>query len=498
MPRDNNVKILSNDDTLDILNIDRFRPTLKCDLFIPSYIHSLSVATEFIYDYVLEKFTKDEFKTIHISGKHPFEDFRKLEKGDLVKRENPSITLAYNIQYDFDDNNLDFNFLSTNKYLRRSQWQRSFFKDPSHGLYIGMDLECMYITYTFRFRVNSRAEQVDLYNKIRKLFRLGCTETNDLDIDFHLDRNLITRLASEAGFALDENGEVIDSFNFVRYMNSRSQMPILRKFRGINQHKEYFLRMRNLPVHMSFQTPLSVDEGSMNGMHTTDYTIEFEIPVRFPAPRTFQLYNEGLWKSEIKVEPNQGIPVYSMKVYDIPEENSKGWVLYGHSNYISDVDEEVVKKINIRELFKAPAGVKIRTSLDDIIQESIDQFVSPDSFIEIAVYTNDYLIGGNGRLPIRMDWENRDIILPDNTIDAYFYIAIYIDREYVNSRVVDITDADKNRIMKSFDNFNANMEKAIHDNHVYEENHIVEDKPLPNSNLPKKGKFVIRINTNKN
>ena len=494
MPRDvNSVKQLSPEETLDILDIDRFRPTLKCDLFIPSYIHSVSVATEFIYSYVLSKFAKDFFHTIHVSGKHAFEDLRKLEKGELAKRENPSVSIAYTLQYDFDDNNLDFNFLSTNKYLRRSQWQRSFFKDPKHGLYIGMDLECMMITYVFRFKLNSRAEQIDLYNRMRKVFRIGCTETDDIDMDFHLDRELITRLASEAGFAVDTNGEVIDSWNFVRYMNSRSQMPILRKFRGINQHKEYFVRMRNLPVHMSFQNQLTVDDGVTTGMHTTDYTIEFEIPVRFPCPRTFQLYNEGLWKHEIKLEKDDSaITLFSMKVYDIPEENSKGWVLYGHSNYIKDKDEKVVKKINIRELFKAPADIKVGTSLDDIIQESIDQFVSPDSFIEIAIYTNDYLNNTNGRLPIRMDWINRDIILPDDTTDSYFYIAVYIDREYVNSRVVDITDANRNRIMMSRNDFDKNMEKALHDG-VYEENHIIEKKPLPNSNVPKKARFVIKI-----
>ena len=36
-------QVLTNNQVLDIVNVDRFRPTLHCDLFIPSYIQSLSV-----------------------------------------------------------------------------------------------------------------------------------------------------------------------------------------------------------------------------------------------------------------------------------------------------------------------------------------------------------------------------------------------------------------------------------------------------------------------
>ena len=71
---------ISEEEIVDIVNIDRFRPSLKCDLFIPSYVHSLSIATEFIYNYVFSRFPQDYFKTIHVAGKHPFEDFRRDRK----------------------------------------------------------------------------------------------------------------------------------------------------------------------------------------------------------------------------------------------------------------------------------------------------------------------------------------------------------------------------------------------------------------------------------
>ena len=485
-------QILSNDQVLEITNIDRFRPTLKCDLFIPSYIQSLSVATEFVWSYVLGKFPADYFETTFISGKHMLDEFRRYNKGDYHTRENPAVALTYTLQYDFNDNNLDWNWLSTNKYLRTSAWQRSFFKCPKRGLYIGMDLEAMLINYNFKFRVNTRAEQLDLYNRLRKVFRLGCTETNDIDCDFHLDRKLMTKVAEEAGFAIDTDGQIVDPWNFTRFMNAHSQMPILYKLRLINQHYEWFLRMRNLPVHMDFQNALDVDDGQQNGMSTSDFGIEFQIAMRFPAPRTFAFYNEGNWKHEIHTEPNKGITVYSMKLFDIPEENYKGWPLYGHSNYMAEKDEEVVKFIDIGELFKAPVDIKVKTSLDELIQESLDNFISPDSFIEIAVYTNDLLVHGSGRIPIVMDWEKRRIVLPDGIPDSYFYLAIYVDRNYVNDRIIEITDADHNRVMMSKIESDRILEKKVQE--YYKQDHLIEKEKFPNGNIKKKKKAQFIVN----
>lgn len=479
---------------VDIVNIDRFRPSLKCDLFIPSYVHSLSIATEFVYNYVFSRFPQDYFRTIHVTGKHPFEDFRRLQKGDLAIRQNPSASISYSIQYDFNDNNLDYNLLSTNKYLKKSQWQRSFFKCPSKGIYIGMDLEAMMINYNFRFRTNTRAQQLDLFNRLRKVFRLGCTETVDIDCDFHLDNEMTLEIAKEAGFMVDTStGEVSDPWNFTRFLNSYSQMPILYKLRLINQKYEYFLRMRNLPVHLDFQNPLDVDDGSQTGMTTTDFIVEFQIAMRFPAPRTFALYNEGNWSHGIKVEKDEGIKVYSMKVLDIPEENLKHWPMYGHSDYLADEDEVVVQDIDIKELFKAPVDIKVDTSLDDIIQDAIDQFISPDTFVEVAVYINDLAINGTGRIPIRMDWENRKIILPSGITNSYFYLAIYIDRDYVNSKVVEKTNAQYNRIIQSKRESDKPLEQATRE--AYVQTHYIEQDKLPDTNLPKpkgkKAKFFV-------
>lgn len=494
MPGDiNSREQISEDEIIDLINIDRFRPSLKCDLFIPSYVHSLSVATEFVYNYVLSRFPQNYFQTIHIAGKHPYEDFRRLQKGNIQVRENPAVAISYTIQYDYNDNNIDLNLLSTNKYLKRSQWQRSFFKCPHKGLYLGMDLEAMMINYNFRFRVNTKAQQLDLFNRMRKVFRLGCTETIDIDCDFHLDKYLIAEMAKEAGFAIDkENDEVVDPWNFTKFLNQYSQMPILYKLREINQKYEYFLRMRNLPVHLDFQDGLDVDEGNQIGMVSKDYIVEFQIAMRFPAPRTFALYNEGHNRQWIKIENDDAVKVFSMKVFDIPEENYKHWPIYGHSNYLADESENVVEKIDITELFKAPVDIKVGTCLDDLIQDAIDQFIDPSTFIEIAVYTNELAIDGTGRLPIQMDWKNRTILLPDNTPNTYFYIAIYIDRGYVNSKVIEKTHAQSNRVVESRIDSDDEMEQKVRE--AYAQDHIIEEVNPQTTTILKKGskaRFIV-------
>ena len=73
--------------------------------------------------------------------------------------------------------------------------------------------------------------------------------------------------------------------------------------------------------------------------------------MRLPVPKCFLFYNEGKIESSVAVEPDEGINIYSMRVFDIPEVNYKGWVMYGHSNYVADENESVVKTIDIRELF---------------------------------------------------------------------------------------------------------------------------------------------------
>lgn len=434
---------------IEFTDIDRFKPLLYADLYIPSYVHGYSVGLEFIYTYFLNRFPKDFFRTVSVNGSNIYDDFRKFQIGDLVKREKPSCFINTTIQFDFNDNTLDTEYRGIDSYIKRSMWQRSFFKDPARKLYISLDMELMVLNFNIRTRYDTRAQQLDVFNRMKKLFRIGCTETIDVDMDLHVPYDLMYKVASVVGFSVDQHtGTIIDPWNFISYINSGSQLPVLYKLRYINGRHEFFVRMRNLPIHLNLTNQLDVDDGDTEGHLDNNFGIEMQIEMRLPVPKCYALYNEGKWNHKIEVEPNNGIGVYSMKVFDIPEVNYKGWPMYGHSNYLADKNEKVVEKINVKELFTAPPDVKIGNSLLDLIEQSKKEYISPSVFIDIQVYLKD---AGktDDTVPISIDWDNYDIILPQYTTAQYFYLAIYIDRKYVNEKIVDITDAKNNRIKTS-------------------------------------------------
>lgn len=461
---------------------DRFKPLLYADLFIPSWVNGYSIGMEYIYNWFLSKFPKDYFRTIHVSGKSAFDDFRRFNIGDLTKREKPTCIIEAQIQYDYNDNQLDLNYFGVDEYIKRSRWERSFFKDPKRGLYIGHDMEAMLINFTIKTRYDTRAQQLDAFNRERKMFRVGCTETIDLDMDIHLPYDLMVKVAKAAGFDCDNstNESILDPWGFVQYLNAHSQLPILYKMRYINSKHEFFVRMKNLPVHLDLTNPLDVDDGESDGQLMTNFNVTMQVEMRLPVPKCFLFYNEGKIESSIEVEPEGGLNIYSMRVFDIPEVNYKGWVMYGHSNYIADDNEKVINTINIKELFMAPPNVDVGTSLNDLIEDSLNNFISPDSFIDVQVYTNDLAANHGGRVPIKMNWETRDIIMPENTINSYFYIAIYIDRLYVNNKVIDIDKANESRLKESRKRY-----EKVNYNEMYDTKpHIQIVKPYP-TNLPK-------------
>ena len=315
------------------------------------------------------------------------------------------------------------------------------------------------------------------------MFRIGCTETVDLDMDIHLPYDLMVKVAKAAGFDCDNstNESILDPWGFVQYLNAHSQLPILYKMRYINSKHEFFVRMKNLPVHLDLTNPLDVDDGESDGQLMTNFNVTMQVEMRLPVPKCFLFYNEGKIESSIEVEPEGGLNIYSMRVFDIPEVNYKGWVMYGHSNYIADDNEKVINTINIKELFMAPPNVDVGTSLNDLIEDSLNHFISPDSFIDVQVYTNDLAANHGGRVPIKMNWETRDIIMPENTINSYFYIAIYIDRLYINNKVIDIDKANESRLKESRKKY-----EKVNYNEMYDTKpHIQIVKPYP-TNLPKK------------
>lgn len=197
-----------------------------------------------------------------------------------------------------------------------------------------------------------------------------------------------------------------------------------------------------MPVYLDMRNTPDVDDGDQEGQLSTNYNIDMQVSIRIPVPKFYIHYSEYKPNKSITVEPSTGITVYSMKVVTIPEVNDKGWPIYGTSNFLAEKDQKVVKEIDIEPLFKAPVSSNSRVDLEFLIQEAINAGISPSAFIDIGVYTQDVLV--TGRLPITMDWKNRKILLPKYTMNTYFYLAVYFDLGYINSRIIDLDKAQNN------------------------------------------------------
>lgn len=420
-----------------LTNRDRFAPMLYSDLYIPSFVNGYSIGMEYIYNWFLSKFPNGFFKTVHVAGKHPFEDFRKFEYGDLVKREKPALAIGSSIQYETEFQDIDMHMVGIDRYMRKTCYDRSFFKDPKHKRYLGIQQEVMNINFTFRCRFSTRAEQIDTFKRMQIAFRIGRTETVDTDMDFHVPYDLMSDLANDEGYLLGEDGRILKPWDFLEYLNAHSQVPFMYKLRYINNKYEFFIRMNNIPLYVDMRNMPDMDDGEQEGQTSNNFHIEWQVSLKLLVPKFYAYYAEqkttmGIHMKEASVE------IYSMRVFDIPEVNDRGWIQFATSNYESDnPNEKYVKEINIKELFVARFDNKVDISLDDLIEDAIQCGISPSSFIDIDVYTNDLMVD-RGRIPVSIDWEHRKILLPDKVLNNYFYLAIYTDRLYVNNKILDI------------------------------------------------------------
>lgn len=416
---------------------NRFKPRLYANLSVPSYAHGYSMGIEIMTAWFFSKFRPGYFKTVHIIGKHPFDDFRRFEVGDYVKRLKPAVSINPQVVFDHDREGLDLYLGDAETFIKKSNYNRSFLKDPVNNIYLGIAMDQTLMDFAFRIRLSTRAQQLDLYREMRLKFKIGGTWNFDVSMDLHLPYDIMRNVAKDAGFIVDENGTIANPEGLLKYMNQHSQIPILYKLRYINSKKEFFLRLDNCHIHISTKEKLQVDDGEMEGQMSNNFTIDFNCQLRLPTPTFYAYYSMEPTTFTINTyQDNEDTIIYdSIKLIDIPEWNNKGWFRYATSNYLPEKNEKYITEIDISELFK-DATNDVKTTLDDVIQDSLNNFISPDSFIAISVYTND--IQRMDAIPLKVDWEHRKILFTEKEIYSMLYIAVYIDQEYVNERKIEL------------------------------------------------------------
>lgn len=424
-------------------NKDRFGAVLYSNLFIPSYVHSYSLAIEYMKRWFLEKFETSKnkesilnggesnyFKYVHINGKHLFDDYKSFNKQN-VKREKPLCIITPNVEFDYNRDNIDLYNAGADILLRRSSYEKSFFKDYDSKLFLGLQLQEMKMNFNFRVKVSTRAQQLDLVEKMKIYFRQGGSSTEYKTADFVLPRDILLNIAHDKGFEI-KNNEIVDTIGFLQYLNSHSQVPIVYRSRNITNKMEYYMRINPITCNIRNLDNLQVDDGEQEGQLMTNFNIDMQTELFISVPHFFVYFNETPLTYEFKLDNPGGIGLYTFSQFLIQPKNRLGWDAYINTVYQISPNE---KEIDF-------SGVFQNTLLHQVILDDLEHFISPKSFIDIKVYKES--AGEYPEIYSDMNFSNLHLTVQPQPQEEYLYIVIYIDKLYYNEKVEKLTRLSNN------------------------------------------------------
>lgn len=415
------------------VDIERmYSKDLYRSLCMASSSNSYSICIEYIKTWFLEKFKKDFFKTIYIDGKHVLDDARNLSEIRKLKRLKPSLAIIPNIDLAFDKEKLDSYPFGLNLYMATAKYKDSFLCDPANNVYLGIGLETNLINYTFKVRLSTKAEELDMFKFMKMAFRVGYTQGEEVSMDFHVPYELMLQMAKDLNFYIKDN-KIANIQKFLKYLNTHSTIPFLYKYRCINGHSEFFIRLSGLYVHIR-STDITADDGEREGQLTTNYTIEFTCEVRFPAPKFYAYYSindHEEFKAGKAYETEQSLNSYTIKVATVPDFNAQKWPQYLTTEYVDDMPNNILT-IDFKELFEG--------DIRNVIENSIKSGISPTMFMEIKVF-ND-----GSEIKQSIDWNTMIMTSEQKLPSQNNFISIYTDLSYIQEELTKINHYNETRI----------------------------------------------------
>lgn len=425
-----------------------YRPKLYRQLMLPSYVHGYSLAIQFMRDWFVGKFPKEYFKTVYINGKHVLSDWKSFNNYD-IKREKPMLSIVPTVNFDYDRESLDLYQGDENLFLRTSDYEQSFLKDFENKQYLYCRMRALQMTFNFRVRLNSRAEQLDAYNRMELWFRIGSTQHTRCSVDFHIPDEAILGLANNVGFELVKNPETGvmslqkgDICDLVNYLNSHSELPIIYKMRGINQQPGFFLRLNDLYTHIACKDKLQLNDGDQVGKLYDNFDIEMAVTLTIPIPHFFVLFEENYKPQQLMIKDTQldtSLKLYTINPFQIPPTNDKGWNQFALTSYMADANEQCIDVSPI-----LMGGGNISKVIDYTIKSGID----PRIFIETRVYLSDSEDGAK-TVDIDVDYGNKKVYI-NKPFDKeqMLNLVFYADRKYINDIIVNLDNLKNNNRIK--------------------------------------------------
>lgn len=410
---------------------------MRTSVIIPSQQQAFAVCTEIILQWFLDKYPDKFFNSVYVDGSHSFDEFRKLSTiDDQLRKTNPLLALVPSIDASYNRDWID----STPEIpmmLRRSRMEGTFLSDVEHnkGIHLQLMFKSIKMSFLFKIRLDTRAQQLDMMEYIKIKHRAGWSETLTKDMDIHVPKDIIAQIAFDNGIELlTDKKEVKNPMEMLSYLNTHSLIPFLYKLRCSTGNNEYFIKVPNCTVHLKSELP-SMDDGERNNALTTNYNIDFPLEVEMTAPYCYTYYSQ---KDEHQFI-NSGLPSYdgttavimqSMMTV-IPPEDQNHWALLTTTEYA--VDEDDIGKcldIDFTDIFRG-------THIEKIINYTRRIAISPAIFLNFIIFNN------GRRLDYKMDW-NRLVAHIDSGINVErSVIGIYVDKKYINETIINVEELDK-------------------------------------------------------
>ena len=397
-----------------------YKPKLYEGLQVASYVHGYSLAIEYMKKWFIDKFGSTYFKYVYVNGSHVLDEWKHFNNYN-IRREKPMLAIVPTVDYDYDREKIDSYLMDQKIMLKRSNFQQSFYKDYDVMNFLYVHMKELKMDFGFKVRVNTRAQQQDLYQKMMLWFRVGATQKEFITADFHIPYEIMLNIAKSVGFEIVDDC-IVNVCEFVNYMNKHSDLVIMFKMRSINQRPEFFVRAQNLRAHITVMDNLQLDDGERQGKLETDYHVEMRTEFRIPIPYFYAYFSQEPLDYMITVNERSGIkPVYTIDPYEILPQNEDGWGQIAVTGYMTDVGEQ---HIDMSPILKNGGNV------EKVIEHSLRNGISPERFLDLRMYRGDEL---HRRIPIQMDWEHCILHLNEpEKVSEDTDIVIYGDKGYIN------------------------------------------------------------------
>lgn len=411
-------------------------------LAIPSAIHGYSICIEYAKKWLFKRISPDFFNGVYIEGKYILDEFKRLRDIEKqIKMSNPVLSIVPNIDVTYNSEFVDFlpNMLGIDNYIRRSRFDAPFFEDFNRHLRIAMTMKAIQVAFTYKIRLNTEAEQLDLRDFMQIACKVGATMTEEIDQDFIVPYDMVLNLARDAGFEVKDR-TITNIMEFMIYLNGHSRLPFTYKFRGMNGHNEFFIRLKGQSVHTRINE-LEKDNGERKNHLNTDYTLELNTVVTFPVPQFYMYYSEI---SHFGISDRTGpaymnsFGVYELNLTKIPDMNESGWGLYMTTDILEDDLSKPLRVEGFFDLFKSANNVE--SDIEKILRWNKEMGINSDVFLQVKLFNN------TKDIPCHIDWESGVLYTDDLVEHEASALAIYINREYVNEQLIQRENYNKTRV----------------------------------------------------